>query len=84
MVNENNVTKLKWPPQSPDLNVIEHIWEYLNRNIPLDKRTTVSTLFYLLENYWQKIEKQYIEKLIESIPRRLHAVIKAKGGPTKY
>ena len=81
---ENNVTKLKWPPQSPDLNVIEHIWEYLNRNIPLDKRTTVPALFHLLEDYWQKIDKQYISKLIESIPRRLHAVIKAKGGPTKY
>jgi hypothetical protein len=33
---------------------------------------------------WKKITKEECQKLIESMPRRIAAVIKAKGGNTKY
>ena len=49
----------------------------------------VSTSVYLykwekVEVEWSKIEPEECQKLIESMPRRLDAVIKAKGGHTKY
>jgi hypothetical protein len=33
---------------------------------------------------WEKITKEECQKLMESMPRRVAAVIKAKGGNTKY
>jgi len=33
---------------------------------------------------WNKIPAETCQNLIESMPRRIEAVIKAKGGHTKY
>ena len=33
---------------------------------------------------WDKIEPEVYQNLIESMPRRVAAVVKAKGGHTKY
>jgi hypothetical protein len=33
---------------------------------------------------WDKIEPNVCQNLIESMPRRVAAVVKAKGGDTKY
>ena len=32
-LNRNNVNLLPWPPVSPDMNPIEHIWDYLGRKV---------------------------------------------------
>ncbi len=31
--HDNEFTLLKWPPQSPDLNPIEQVWDVLEREI---------------------------------------------------
>ena len=33
---------------------------------------------------WNKIDTAVCQNLIESMPRRIEAVLKAKGGHTKY
>jgi hypothetical protein len=37
-----------------------------------------------LEKKWNRVPPEVCQKLIESVPRRLEAVIKAKGGHIKY
>lgn len=81
---KEDVNVLEWPAQSPDLNPIEHLWAILDREIgdrALKKKDELREAVLLA---WEKIEKQKIKNLVESMPRRLAEVIKAKGGPTRY
>ena len=31
--DQNEVTSMEWPAQSPDLNIIENIWLYMKREL---------------------------------------------------
>jgi len=79
-------TVMKWPAQSPDLNPIEHLWWYLKK--ALDKYeippSSLHQLWERCEVEWEKIPKEVCQNLIESMPRRVAAVLRAKGGHTKY
>ena len=81
---KNHIECHEWPAQSPDLNIIEHLWEYLDRNIPKNKRSKISEFFEALHTTWKNTPKEFIDNLINSIPNRLQAVIDAKGGNTSY
>lgn len=76
--------QLNSPPQSPDLNPIEHLWEVLDRNIRKRPITSKQGLRAALTEEWAKISPDVTKNLVSSVPRRLAAVIKARGGPTKY
>ena len=83
------ITVLDWPPHSPDLNIIEHVWRYLKVKLyKLPVATNVKELWEkinsLSEEMWDEKMTEAIQALYESIPRRMAAVIKAKGGHTKY
>lgn len=83
-LDADNVTVLEWPPQSPDLNPIEHLWDELDRRIPKSKRKGLKEFRTALFEEWNKIEQNVLKTLVDSMPRRLEAVIQAKGGPTRY
>lgn len=82
---QDNLFKLlEWPPQSPDLNPIEHLWDHLDRALKLTQVPLGTDFFTSLYDTWTKIDEKVLKKLVESMPARLEAVIKSKGGPTKY
>jgi len=85
-MENHNITCLDWPPQSPDLNPIEHLWNHIKKE--LNKYPTqakgVWEVWARVAEVWKNIEPEVCQRLIESVPRRLAAVIKAKGGHTKY
>jgi len=83
-LSEHVVEVLEWPAQSPDLNIIEHLWDHLDRNVDKSKRTSLQTFRTALFETWRNIDHKTIDRLIESIPKRLQAVIDAKGGNTTY
>jgi transposase len=84
--SDNNITPIKWPAQSPDLNPIEHLWSYLK--IQLQHYDTppkgVHELWDRVAKEWVGIPPEACQRLIESMPRRIQAVLKANGGHTKY
>ena len=75
-----------WPAQSPDLNPIEHLWTHLKKKLAEYEQPPkgILELWERAEAEWNKIDKEVCQNLIESMPRRIEAVIGAKGGYTKY
>jgi len=75
-----------WPAQSPDLNPLEHLWGHLKRSLVEHEHPPkrMKELWRRIEEEWNKIPAEVCQKLIESMPRRIEVVIKAKGGYTKY
>ncbi|GFT20106.1 transposable element Tc1 transposase [Trichonephila clavipes] len=72
------------PPQSPDLNVIENLWSHLERAVRKHQITSKEQLKSVLQEDWLNIAPETTRHLVESMPRRLEAVISAKGYATKY
>lgn len=72
------------PPQSPDLNPIEHVWEILKRKVGKVHTSSKDSLKNALKQSWAEITPDVTNNLIQSMPRRLQAVIESRGGPTKY
>ncbi|GFW78788.1 transposable element Tcb1 transposase [Trichonephila clavipes] len=71
-------------PQSPDLNVIDHLWSHLERAVQKHQITSKEQLKSVLQEEWLNIAPETTRHLMESMPRRLEAVISAKGYATKY
>lgn len=80
----NVPNQLGSPPQSPDLNPIEHLWELLERRIRLHNIRTKCDLKQRLQEEWEKISFQDTSNLVNSMARRMQCVIASKGYPTKY
>jgi len=83
---DNDINVLDWAPQSPDINPIEHLWQHIKQQ--LGEYSTmpkgVWEIWERVAEVWNEIPPEVCQNLIESMPRRLEAVIKAKGGHTKY
>ena len=82
---EIGVEELDWPAQSPDLNPIEHHWDELEPRLRArpNRPTSVPDLANALVAEWKPVPAAMFQ-LVESLPRRVEAVIAAKGGPTAY
>ncbi len=84
--HDNVSILLKWPPQSPDLNPIEQLWDVLEREIHIMdvQPTNLQQLRDAIMSIWTKIFEECFQHLVESMPRRIKAVLKAKVCPTRY
>ena len=77
---------MKWPAQSPDLNPIEHLWFILKKMLAEypEPPKGIMELWERVEREWENVKVGKCRELIESMPRRIQEVIKAKGGYTSY
>ncbi|GFU12965.1 transposable element Tcb2 transposase [Trichonephila clavipes] len=63
---------MDWPARSPDLNPIEHVWDFLGRRwtlVPLPP-VTIRELRLALQDEWAALPQQLIDTLILSMGRR--------------
>lgn len=81
---KNKINVLDWPPQSPDLNPIEHLWDHVEKEIRKHQITSKQDLKIRIQEAWDAIPEDVTKNLVESMPRRLLAVVAAHGGPTRY
>ena len=77
---------MHWPPYSPDLSPIEHLWDVLDRRVRNRPQppTTLQTLRLALMQEWNAIPQAEINRLILSMTRRVRAGLNANGGHTRY
>ncbi|CCE34690.1 uncharacterized protein CPUR_08626 [Claviceps purpurea 20.1] len=90
---ELGVSPLEWPPYSPGLNPIENLWSCLKQQIfQRDPKMThmkrsqdaLDDLEKIATNVWAELEMTLVNGLIDSVPRRLQAVIDSHGRYTSY
>ncbi len=82
--NDHGVTVLDWPANWPDLNPIENLCGIVKRKMRDTRPNNADDLKAAIKATWASIPPQQCHKLITSMPRRIEAVIKAKGALTKY
>ncbi len=83
---------IKFPRYSPDLNLIEHVWNWMKNWIQTHyyqayydaAKIPLSQLKRIILEAWDAVPNDYITTLFNSWWRRCQAVIDAHGGPTKY
>ena len=77
LLEECGLEVLDWPPQSPDLNPIEHLWDLLKRRLSAydSAPTSIHMLWDRVQEEWEKITAEDCINLISSMPRRIDAVI---------
>jgi AAA15 family ATPase/GTPase len=91
---EEGITAMKWPAQSPDLIPIENVWQILKvkfhkhfidlqRSFP-KPNDAIEKHGEVLKEVWSEINPTVLSNLIRSMPSRVQAIIKAKGGPISY
>ena len=83
-LDEKRVERLKWPSFSSDLNPIEHIWDEVEKRMRKEKSKNEFGLKQALLKVWYNIGNDVTKKLVDSVPNRLHEVIRMDGYPTRY
>ena len=81
---KKTVNELPWPAVLPDMNPIEHIWDYLGRK--LRARGNVHNLRDLenaLIQEWTNIPNVVIRHYVRSMRGRLAACINSRGSHTR-
>ncbi|UYV66872.1 K02A2.6-like, partial [Cordylochernes scorpioides] len=75
-----DVQMLPWPPYSPDLSPIEHVWDIIGRRLhALPQPRSEDELWQMVEREWRAIPQDAIRTLIDSLPRRVAACIAVRG-----
>ncbi|GFV94441.1 transposable element Tc3 transposase [Trichonephila clavipes] len=86
LLESEDIERMDWPARSPDLNPIEHVWDFLGR--PLAARTlppvTIRELRLALQDEWAAMPQQLIDTLILSMGRRCATCLAVRGDHIPY
>ncbi|KAI0993935.1 hypothetical protein K3495_g14248 [Podosphaera aphanis] len=91
-LSERNIVPLEWPPFSPDLNLIENVWDMMKNYIQYKypdmiergRRTEEETRLIVREAWDRAVNEDEMRNLVDSMPQRIRAVYDAGGGHVKY
>lgn len=74
-----------WPPNSPDISPIENLWSILSLSVYKDPEPkNVAQLKRRLQRAWRSMKVETLQRMIQSMPDRIRAVIKEKGNTVRY
>ncbi|GFT63038.1 transposable element Tc3 transposase [Trichonephila clavipes] len=86
LLEGEDIERMDWPARSPDLNPIEHVWDFLGRR--LAARTlppvTILELRLALQDEWAAMPQQLIDTLILSMGKRCETCLAVRGDHIPY
>ncbi|GFX94729.1 transposable element Tc3 transposase [Trichonephila clavipes] len=86
LLESEDIERMDWPARSPDLNTIEHVWDFLGRR--LAARTlppvTIRELRLALQDEWAAMPQQLIDTVILSMGRRCETCLAVRGDLIPY
>ncbi|GFT74817.1 transposable element Tcb2 transposase [Trichonephila clavipes] len=86
LLESEDIERMDWPSRSPDLNTIEHVWDFLGRR--LAPRTlppvTIRELRLALQDEWAAMPQQLIDTLILSMSRSCETCLAVRGDHILY
>ena len=70
-LEDSGIQVMNWPPRSPDLNCIEHLWDLINRRLHNRQYQpqTLQELEDVLLEEWRVIPQETIRRIISSMSR---------------
>ena len=84
-VRVNNIPRMDWPANLPDLNPIENLWDELGRRTYRDNPPqTIPQLRHRLAQEWQNIPQATIRRCVGSMRKRCQECVNTRGGHTSY
>ncbi|KAG2464945.1 TCB1 transposase, partial [Polypterus senegalus] len=84
LLKKLRVKVVEWPCMSPDLNPIGHLWGILKQKVEECKVSNIHKLRDVVMEEWKRIPVVTCEALVNSMPKRVKAVLENIGGHTKY
>ena len=83
-LEQQDLSTIQWSSQSPDLNMIELVWDFMGREIVGVMPVTRNDLTWVqLHKSWLNITVPYLHNLHNSLPRKVRAIIRGAGLPHK-
>ncbi|GFV11226.1 transposable element Tcb2 transposase [Trichonephila clavipes] len=76
------VTTLPWPDRSPDLSLIEQIWDHLGRRV--GHPTSLKELEARLQEIWNEMSQDIIQNFMPQCPIVSYRAFAPRGGSTRY
>ncbi|KAL1279449.1 hypothetical protein QQF64_026122 [Cirrhinus molitorella] len=73
-----------WQAQSPDMNIIEHMWGRMKEEAWKTKPKNIDELWEACMTAFFATSDEFINKLHESLPNLMDAVLQAHGSHTRY
>ena len=84
LLKKLRVKVMDWPSMSPDLNPVEHLWGILKWKVEERKVSNIHQLCNVIMEEWRRTPVATCKALVNSMPKRVKAVLENNGGHTKY
>ena len=85
-LQQEAVQTIPWHAMSPDMNPIEHVWDFIGRKINQrnPKCQNIDELRTAILQEWQQFPQERLRRLVRSMTRRVTDLHNKRGGYTRY
>lgn len=80
----NDIPLLDWTSSSPDLSPIETLWNEMKKKLRSRPARTIGELRQRLQGIWDSFTPADCQRLVDTMPRRIQAVLTNKGDVTQW
>jgi transposase len=70
-----------YPPRSPELNPIEHVWGWMVKHINKNYPQNITQLKAAVREAWDAVPQEVIQNYIQHLPAVCSQIIRSKGNP---